>query len=92
MLLARDAEPVAVWLDASDLPTRLVYKGTRYRVIDTPTPLPREPEWPSGISHPPADVVLSLGWRATGRSENDDLLVFDLRLNPTGWVAERIFE
>ena len=92
MFLRSDVEPVAVWLDPSGLPVRLVYCGIRYRVIDTPTRLGVEPEWPSGISHPPADVTLAPGWRATGRAENGELLVFDLRLAPTGWVVEQVFE
>ncbi|GAA1955243.1 hypothetical protein GCM10009717_21510 [Agromyces allii] len=92
MFLAADAEPVSVWLDAAGLPSRLVYRSIRYRVIDTPTKLGVDPEWPSGISHPPADVTLAPGWRVTGRAESDDLLVFDLRLTPTGWIAERVFE
>ncbi|GAA1521944.1 hypothetical protein GCM10009761_25490 [Agromyces terreus] len=91
MYVAADDEPVAVWLDAAGAPTRLVYRGIRYRVIDTPTKLGVEPEWPSGISHPPAEVTLAPGWRATGRAENHDLLVFDLRLAPNGWVAEHVF-
>lgn len=84
-------EPVAVWLDSSHRPARLVYRGTRYRVIDTPTPLVRQPEWPSGIGHPPADVLLAPGWRVTGRSERSELLVLDLRLAPAGWVVEAIY-
>lgn len=92
MFLRGDVEPVAVWLDPSGMPARLVYRGIRYRVIDTPTRLGTEPEWPSGISHPPADVELAPGWRATGRAEHHDVLVFDLRLTSAGWVAERVFE
>lgn len=91
MLTANSTEPVAVWLDSSDRPARLVYRGARYRVIDTPTPLPREPEWPSGIGHPPTDVLLAPGWRMTGRSESSELLVFDLRLAPSGWVVEATY-
>lgn len=91
MLTINSTEPVAVWLDPSGRPARLVYHGARYRVIDTPTPLPREPEWPSGIGHPPADVLLAFGWRVTGRNELDDLLVFDLRLEPQGWVVEATY-
>ena len=91
MLTISDAEPVAVWLDGSERPARLVYHGTRYRVIDTPTPLARQPEWPSGISHPPADVLLAPGWRVTGRTDDHDVLVFDLRLAPSGWVVEATY-
>ncbi|WP_395242761.1 hypothetical protein ACGGZK_11310 [Agromyces sp. MMS24-K17] len=91
MQAKKRSEPVAVWLDAVGQPARLVFHGARFRVIDTPTPLPRHPEWPSGITHPPADVVLAPGWRVTGRSEGAELLVFDLRLEPDGWVAEAIF-
>lgn len=86
-MLTTHAEPVAVWLDGADRPTRLVHRGVRYRVIDQPTALPRTPEWPSGISHPPADVLLAPGWRVTGRADDDMLLVFDLRHGPNGWTV-----
>lgn len=87
MLTISSAEPAAVWFDASDRPARLVYRATRYRVIDTPTPLARQPEWPSGISHPPDDVLLAPGWRVTGRTDRRDVLVFDLRR--AHWVGCR---
>ena len=90
MLSTRD-EPVSVWLDGTDLPTRLVHRGSRYRVVDQPTALPRTPEWPSGISHPPTDVRLSPGWRVTGRTDDGTLLVFDLRLAPNGWTVEATY-
>ncbi len=83
--------PVTVWLDGADLPVRLVYRGTRYRVIDQPTALPRTPEWPSGISHPPSDVLLAPGWRVTGRADDDTILIFDLRTAPNGWIAEMTY-
>ncbi|WP_430648039.1 DUF6504 family protein [Agromyces sp. GXS1127] len=90
MLALSDAEPVTVWLDDADRPARLVFRGVRYRVIDTPTALARNPEWPSGISHPPVGM-LPPGWRVTGRTESHDVLVFDLRLAPAGWVAEATY-
>ena len=86
-MLTTQEEPVTVWLDGKDLPQRLVFRGTRYCVIDEPTSLPRTPEWPSGISHPPADLLLAPGWRVTGRADDGTLLVFDLRHLQTGWTV-----
>lgn len=90
-MLRTHGEPVTVWLDGSDLPARLVHRGTRYRVIDHPTSLPRNPEWPSDISHPPADVLLAPGWRVTGRTDDGTVLVFDLRQAPSGWTVEATY-
>ena len=90
-MLKTHAEPFTVWLDGTDLPARLIHHGTRYRVIDQPTSLPRSPEWPSGISHPPADVLLAPGWRVTGRADDGTLLVFDLRHAPNGWTVEATY-
>jgi hypothetical protein len=39
-MLTTHSETVTVWLDGTDLPTRLVHRGVRYRIIDHPTPLP----------------------------------------------------
>lgn len=91
MLTVNGTEPVAVWLDSFDRPARLVYRGSRYRVIDWPTPLARQSEWPSGIGYPPTDVLLAPGWRVTGRSEGNETLVFDVRLAPAGWVVEATY-
>ena len=61
MQAKKSSEPVAVWLDAVGQPARLVFHGARFRVIDTPTPLPRQPEWPSGITHPGKTCVIGNG-------------------------------
>lgn len=90
-MLTTHGESVTVWLDGTDLPLRLVHRGVRYRIIDQPTPLPQYPEWPSGISHPPADVLLSPGWRVTGRAADGTLIVFDLRQGSNGWTVETIY-
>ena len=82
MIATQAAEPVAVWLDEADAPIRLVYRSTRFRVIDTPTQLPREHAHDDGQA---------TGWRVTGVSASDELLVFDLKLLPSGWVAEHVF-
>lgn len=90
-MLTTHGETVTVWLDGADLPTRIVHRGVHYRIIDRPTSLPRNPEWPSGISHPPADVLLVPGWRVTGRADDGTLLVFDLRHGPSGWTVEATY-
>ena len=83
--------PVAVWLDAADRPARLVYQGTRFTTIDEPTPLPRDDDWPTGITHPPAPSR-EVGWRFTARSTaTGETLVFDLRRAASGWQVEQVY-
>ena len=91
-MLTTHGETATVWLDGTDLPIRLVHRGVRYRIIDHPTSLPRYPEWPTGISHPPPDVLLAPGWRVTGRADDGTLLVFDLRHWPNGWTVEATYD
>ena len=90
-MLTTHSEAVTVWLDGIDLPIRLVHRGVRYRIIDQPTSLPQHREWPSGISRPPADLLLAPGWRVTGRADDGTLLVFDLRHGPNGWTVEATY-
>lgn len=83
----RDA--VALWFE-SGVPARMVADRVRWRVIDEPTPLTREPDWlPPQITHAPAQFV---GWRFTARSDQDGLAsVFDVHRDDAGrWhVAHR---
>lgn len=90
-MLRTHGEPATVWLDGTGLPARLVHHGTRYRVIDQPTSLPRNPERPSGFSHSPADVLPAPGWRVTGRADDGAVLVFDLRRASSGWTVEATY-
>jgi hypothetical protein len=92
MIATHTSEPVAVWLDDAGAPTRLVFRNVRYRVIDTPTRLPHQ-AWLSYRSERPTESSdrSTLGWRVTGRSTTDETLVFDLRLQPSGWVVENVF-
>ncbi|GAA1821081.1 hypothetical protein [Agromyces neolithicus] len=90
MLLAQPT-PVAVWLDATDRPARLVYRGTRFTTIDEPTPLPHDVDWPTGITHPPARSG-AVGWRFTARSTvTGETLVFDLLRAATGWHVVQVY-
>ncbi|KQM83645.1 hypothetical protein ASE68_10810 [Agromyces sp. Leaf222] len=92
MIATHTSEPVVVWLDEAGAPTRLVFRNLGYRVIDTPTRLPHDAWLSCGSDHSGALPDRSpLGWRVTGRSSHDEILVFDLRLQPTGWIVENVF-
>lgn len=88
-MLLTHAEPIAVWLDGNDRPTRLVYRSARWTVLDAPTPL--DVDWPGNITHPPAGAPA--GWRFTARnSTTGEALVFDVRLIAGGaWVVEQVY-
>lgn len=80
-------EPATVWEQAG-APTRLVFRGERWRVTGSPVPLIKEPDvLPEGLTHPPSRNV---GWRLRVRSEANRSLTADLIRSDTGWVVERV--
>jgi hypothetical protein len=62
---------VTVWTNDSGIPERLVWRGTRFRVSDQPTPL--EPEF-NLMTHP---IILD-GWRFQGTADDGSSRVFDV--------------
>jgi hypothetical protein len=66
-------DPVAIWFDRG-VPARLVWRGTRYVVTDTPTPL-RERVDHAVMTHPLEAIV---GWRFQGTAEGGQTYVFDV--------------
>jgi len=78
MSIVHTAEAVAIWLDASGIPARMVWHGTRYRVTDTPTRLGPEPELllSPALTHPPYPLN---GWRFQGTTDAGDSRIFDVR-------------
>jgi hypothetical protein len=77
MSVLHDAEPVTVWTSRA-VPARLVWRGVRYVVTDTPTPLRRGAATHEALTHPPERLV---GWRFQGTNADDpsDVRVFDVR-------------
>ena len=63
---------LTVWTSEHDVPDRFVWKGTRYRVTDTPTPLDFEIELLTHIA------AIPNGWRLQGTDEDGESVVFDL--------------
>lgn len=73
-------EPVAVWLDSSGRPVRLVWKGTRYTVSDTPTPLRgEEPDLEPLLEAVTYPLLRLVGWRFQATSSTGDTFVVDVR-------------
>lgn len=71
-------EAVAVWLSPDGVPERLVWRGRRFRVTDTPTAFGPAPEEVLGfVTHPPRHGV---GWRFQGTSDEPghETLMFDV--------------
>jgi hypothetical protein len=66
-------EEIAVWVE-DGVPRRLVHRGRRFEVSDTPTRL-AEPDIPF-ITHPPA---MPRAWRFQGTDSSGVALIFDVR-------------
>jgi len=75
---------------ARDVPTWLLYSMRRWTVIDTPTRLgiTEDAAYSGFITHPPAPW---LGWRFTGRAEDGEVLVFDIRARDDKWDLIRMY-
>ncbi|QNE35869.1 hypothetical protein [Leifsonia shinshuensis] len=88
MAIAHASEIVSVWTE-NNRPTRLVWRGARYLVTDTPTPI-NEPFDDVAPTHAAHRIV---GWRFQGRSVNDgDTKVFDvLQLEGTRWQLTGVY-
>ncbi|MRG58782.1 hypothetical protein GE115_02680 [Agromyces sp. CFH 90414] len=86
------SEPVAVWLDQAHAPTRLVYRNVEFRIIDSPTRLPRH-AWLASSAESASQRMdqAEPGWRVTGCADTQETRVFDLRLLPRGWIVENVF-
>ncbi|MRG60675.1 hypothetical protein GE115_12465 [Agromyces sp. CFH 90414] len=83
-------DPVAVWFAPSGAPVRIFWRGRRWRVSDTATPLSAEPEFvPGTITHPPANCV---GWRFQVTDANGETHVVDLVGADASWTVTRAYE
>ncbi len=68
------AETVCVWTEGR-VPVRLVWRGQRFTVTDTPTPLGDTVAAP-GMTHP---LQVLWGWRFQGTNDRGESFVFDVR-------------
>lgn len=73
---------IVVWF-ANERPARIVYRGTRYRVSDTPTRLEDE----MGVLTHPLPIS---GWRFQGTDPEGRSLMFDIRSDTNGWTLVRV--
>jgi hypothetical protein len=89
MSLAHQQHPsagnqVTVWF-SNECPARIVYRGTRYRVSDTPTRLEDE----MGVLTHPLPIK---GWRFQGTDPEGRSLMFDIRSDADGWTLVRAYD
>ncbi|MCI0156810.1 hypothetical protein KNO15_08885 [Leifsonia shinshuensis] len=88
MSTVQTPEVVSVWTE-NGRPIRLVWRGNRYLVTDTPTPL-HESFDHDASTHPAQRIV---GWRFQGRSLDDGATrVFDAHQTAcTRWVLTGVY-
>ncbi|MEO7017036.1 MAG: hypothetical protein ABI067_10920 [Leifsonia sp.] len=88
MSVTHAPELVSVWCE-NGRPARLVWRGIRYIVTDTPTPL-AEPVVHDALTHPGRRIS---GWRFQGSSVSDrDTRMFDVRVGADGrWELAAIY-
>ena len=63
---------MTIWVSSLGIPERLVWRGARYKVSDTPTPLEFDVD---AVTH--FDLVPT-GWRFQGTNESEESLIFDV--------------
>ncbi|MCU1481802.1 MAG: hypothetical protein JWQ19_2588 [Subtercola sp.] len=77
-------EVTHLWFEAG-IPNRLVWRGQRWRVSDTPTELD---ELMAMLTHPPALV----GWRFQATNHVGDSRVFDVvQGDAETWVVAKVY-
>lgn len=69
------ADSVCVWTEER-APVRLVWRGQRFTVTDTPTPLRSHLSAPE-LTHP---LEPQWGWRFQGTNDRSESFVFDVRI------------
>lgn len=90
-------EPVAVWTAADGVPERLVWRGARYRVTDSPTVWTEPEEWWSALrstEYGYGTVPVSIGgWRFQATdARTGESLVFDIRsFDESHWTVVRVY-
>ena len=88
MTILTAADPVAVWLDAGQ-PSRLVWRGRRFQVSDTPTPIRQQSDF-YGATHSPERLV---GFRFQGTDSDGTSYIFDVHGSAsTGWQVVAYYD
>ncbi|MFF2369742.1 hypothetical protein [Agromyces sp. NPDC058110] len=81
-------EAASIW-EHDGVPVRLVFRGERWRPVDTPIPLTGEPDTtPAALTHPPERL---LGWRIRACSESDERVTVDIVRVDGGWAVEHLW-
>lgn len=77
-------EDIALWLEEG-IPARMVWRGERWRVSDTPTPLCETVY----LTHP---MVRRAGWRFQGTNGQGDCHVFDVQAYGDRWRLIGVYQ
>jgi hypothetical protein len=81
-------DPATLWT-VDGRPVRMVWRGRRWRVSDTPTRLRGEPIFlPPLITHAPTGYV---GWRFQATADDGETLVVDLVRDGEAWAVSRSY-
>ncbi len=86
-MLVHTTEQATLWLDPEN-PTRMVWRGRRWKVTDDPTPIEEVLEHPL-LTH--GGTYLA-GWRFQATDEDGETHVVDVRRNGTGWAVTAIYD
>jgi hypothetical protein len=77
-VITRTSDPVDVWLEHG-VPTGLLWRGTRYRVSDAPTPIYESVD--AGMTHP---IERRIGFRFQATDEAGQSHVVDVHRQRDG--------
>lgn len=79
---------VNLWL-VDGRPVRMVWRGRRWRVSDTPTKLRGEPMFlPPLLTHPPTGYV---GWRFQATADDGETTMVDVVRDDDRWYVSRSY-
>lgn len=78
-MITRTSEPVQVWMERG-VPSRLVWRGQRFRVSDVPTPIRESIDVP-GMTHP---IERRVGFRFQATGEDGEAHVVDVHVAKDG--------
>ncbi|GAA4176652.1 hypothetical protein [Gryllotalpicola koreensis] len=81
-------ETATVWL-ASGIPARLVWRGRRWHVTDTPTPL-TEDVYDERLTH--GAVPQQVGWRFQATDDDGRTHVVDARQAAGDWSVVAVYD
>ena len=82
MTLVDTDTTATIWFE-SGIPVRMMWRGRRWRVTDTPT----EPDWFYWSTHPPRVAA----WRFQATDTSGDSLVVDVVESGQGWSVVKTY-